>query len=362
MNTLTSMTTLHSFATSRESILPLFSPEAQQKRSLPDASMIDLYLFLQGMLFTHIQLDDFLPSLGRFMERLALDSTTPAQVKGKQIEERDWIMMGVVNIASVLEYGRDGGVIKKAGSSSTVRDTTNVILSQRDKDKDIKGDGHKRDDIDGEPDLKHMEVDEPEDMHEDETHELEAISGDTLYPPDELPPAFRLALQLTFMMLSHVLRHPIRKATPFARPALNPYITVILTWLAAAFKLPRISTVLERWVPWEDLSKFLSAAPRSILWKEVDNGSRLTQGSTPLPEDWCMRGMEWAARRTFERGFWKIEAGVYGELEVLNRDESTTLDMTDGIIEDDDDDDAEYQKDREKRSQQTLGTISEGLR
>jgi protein SMG6 len=57
------------------------------------------------MLFTNIQLDDFQPTLARFIERLEIEGT----------EEREWIMMGVINIASIMEYGRPGGVLRKVG-------------------------------------------------------------------------------------------------------------------------------------------------------------------------------------------------------------------------------------------------------
>jgi protein SMG6 len=99
------MTTLHPFLTSRESILSIWSHAAQAHRALPDAKASDLFILLHGMLFTNIQLDDFQPTLARFIERLEIEGA----------EERDWIMMGVVNIASIMEYGRPGGVLRKVG-------------------------------------------------------------------------------------------------------------------------------------------------------------------------------------------------------------------------------------------------------
>ena len=99
------MTTLHPFATSRESILSIWSHAAQARRSLPDAKVSDLFILLHGMLFTNIQLDDFQPTLARFIERLEIEGA----------EEREWIMMGIINIASVMEYGKPGGVLSKVG-------------------------------------------------------------------------------------------------------------------------------------------------------------------------------------------------------------------------------------------------------
>ena len=99
------MTTLHPFPTSRESILPIWSLQAQARRSTPDAHTSELFVLLHGMIFTNIQLDDFLPMLARFMGRLRLEEP----------EERDWIMMAIVNITSVLEYGRPTGVLRSIG-------------------------------------------------------------------------------------------------------------------------------------------------------------------------------------------------------------------------------------------------------
>ena len=65
----------------------------------------------------------------------------------------------------------------------------------------------------------------------------------------------------------------------------------------------------------------------------------LTSGcAPPLPEDWCLRGMEWVGRKVLERGFWKSGEEKKAELEVLEMVEGKAL--TNGTIEDDDGDDA----------------------
>ena len=53
--------------------------------------------------------------------------------------------------------------------------------------------------------------------------------------PDH-PPAFKFALQLLFQTLSSVLRHPTRKPSQYAQSTLNPYLTIILTFLATILK------------------------------------------------------------------------------------------------------------------------------
>lgn len=68
------MIAIHPFQTSRESILPLWSQAAQARRSAPDATTSELFVLLHGMLFTNIQLDDFAPTLARFLERLAIEA------------------------------------------------------------------------------------------------------------------------------------------------------------------------------------------------------------------------------------------------------------------------------------------------
>ena len=62
-----STTTLHPLLTSRESILSIWPSAAQSHRSQPDASAQELFVLLYGMLFTNIQLNDFIPTLARFL-------------------------------------------------------------------------------------------------------------------------------------------------------------------------------------------------------------------------------------------------------------------------------------------------------
>lgn len=68
-----SMTALHPFTTSREAVLPLWSSAAQTRRQAPDVGLTELFLLLQGMIFTNIQLDDFKSVLARFEEKLVLE-------------------------------------------------------------------------------------------------------------------------------------------------------------------------------------------------------------------------------------------------------------------------------------------------
>ncbi|KAF7777504.1 hypothetical protein Agabi119p4_3576 [Agaricus bisporus var. burnettii] len=319
-----SMTTLHPFMTSRESILPLWSGSMQTRRMNPDAKVSELFVLLHGMLFTNIQLDDFKPTAARFLERLVIEGA----------EEREWIMMAIINISSVLEYGKPSGLLRRMGGIGG-RETGRIIAKKQATPTDNK-----------------MEVD---DEGQQSTSPTLSEAGQHL----ETSPAFKYALQLTFAMLSFVLRNPTRRATEFSRSSLNPYLTTILTFLSTVLKHAPSLALLERSIPWDDLTTFFSSIPRKVmesqgLFSVVDvtpeqRWPMLTTGcAPPLPEDWCMRGMEWVSRKVFERGYWKMGEDR-PEVEVLETRESDQ--MTDGQIEDDGD---------ERKGQHFYGVRAEG--
>lgn len=317
--------------TSRESILPIWSAPAQARRSLPDARVPDLFVLLHGLLFTNIQLDDFDATFARFMERLEIEGA----------EEREWIMMAIVNISAVYEYGKPAGVLKRMAGVGSKEDVAGVaagvagmrVMAKRARDEEK------------------MDVDDDNEGGDQSKARSQAsppmseVEGE---PPLEFPMPFKLALRLTFAILTNVLRTPTRKASPYARSSLNPYLTVLLTFLATALKHPQTLEVLERSVPWEELAKFFETVPRNIMRSqglmEVKGGPlderwvMLTSGcAPPLDEDWCLRGMEWVGRRVYERGFWKSGEERRAEIEVLDEEEGG--EVTDGQIEDDNDDD-----------------------
>jgi hypothetical protein len=120
----------------------------------------------------------------------------------------------------------------------------------------------------------------------------------------------------------------------------------MLTFLATITKHAEALSVLERSIPWHDLAQFFATIPHNIFSSQVSNipagGSErwamLTSGcAPPLPEDWCLRGMEWVGRKVFERGYWKTGEERRVEMEVLDVEEDGQL--TDGIIEDEEDED-----------------------
>ncbi len=126
----------------------------------------------------------------------------------------------------------------------------------------------------------------------------------------------------------------------------------MLTFLTTILKHRPTLDVLERSVSWDELATFLAKIHRKIMisqglmsppgrshsQRNAERWVMLTSGcSPPLPEDWCLRGMEWIRRKVYERGYWKGGDERQAELEVLDTVEGGEL--TDGTIEDDDGDD-----------------------
>ena len=307
------MTASNAYPTSRESIQPLFAA-AQSRRNLAEAKAPELFVLLHGMLFTHIQLDDFHPTLARFLERLQLDGA----------QERDWIMMAVVNIGALFEYGKSDALIRPspsdAGSSGTTSAKKRELVAKM-------GDLA----VSGTP-----AVSSPTAMEVDSTTPTVLVAKEQDEDMQtEVPYALQLTIQLAMEMFSFCLRHPTRRASAFAKPTLNPYITLMFTFLSMNLKQSTTLSLLEKYIPWEDLTAFLSSAPRGLMDAEAATGHRLTSGCTPLPEDWCLRGMEWLGRRVYERGFWKPQPGHTCEGDVLENNELNSVDAdSDGVIED----------------------------
>jgi hypothetical protein len=293
--------------------------------------------------------------MARFIERLAIEGA----------EERVWLMMAVVNIGAILEYGKAGGMVRRFGGLGTkeggANPATGAVQAQAEitmmrvmAKKAAAG-------VPGAV-VRPLAMAEEERMDVDD--EGKERDKSPIIPPAEtasdvdLPPAFKYALQLTFAILSFVLKKPMRKPSQYAGSTLNPYLTVILTFLATLVKHKSVLKLMERCIPWEEMSRFFSSVPRKVMilqglmvdGKENGGGrSReewlmLTSGcAPPLPEDWCMRGMEWVGRKVFERGYWKSGEERKAEMEVLSPVEEYG-EGTDGRIEDDDDDESTEKK------------------
>jgi hypothetical protein len=323
------MIATHPFETARESVLPLWSQTAQARRSAPDARAPELFVFLHGILFTNIQLDDFSATLARLLERLDIEEP----------DGREWTMMAAVNIGALLEYGRQQGVLRRTGAlgqmdrnPAAIAAATKVKLArkaQADDRMEVDGDERRRS-----SDIEAVHAQSPSII---QVSPVLSDAAASLEPP----PAFKMAQELTFKMLAHALRS--------TRDRPNSYVTILLTFLQTVLRHPDGLAMFERAIPWVDLATFLSRGPR--VSSNYTQSEKLSKSSI-LPEDWAMRGMVWPGR-LFERGFWDGGEGQLMEMEMLDaRDPlSETLDE-DGMWEDDLDENDKPS--REKPSRATL--------
>ena len=288
--------------TTKESILPLFDLALQTKRFDPDAPACELFLLLHGMLFTKIQLDGFTVVLERFLERLEEDAHAEEDdsTSGKQIPETDWLLMASINIAAIMQYGAEDGLLRRAFAEEAANRKTQkipnvdpppVILQSRDP--------AGPDDTGLVEDMAQLANDKPIGVRVP-SQSLAITASDSSTNFATLPQI----CELSFKMLDFCLRNPLRHWGYV--DILNPYITAILTFLGTVSRQSNVLEVVERYVPWESLSKFFDSLPAMIELRE-DSNARLITG-IPLPEDWCIRGMEWVGRRVFERGFWKARS------------------------------------------------------
>jgi hypothetical protein len=305
-------------------VLLLFDSALQFQRSTPEATVMDLFVRLHGMLFTRIELDDFVPVMSRFMERLEEDASLDGVSRKACVSQVDWLLMGTINLAAILQYGSSSGLIRQG----LVQEGASRRRQQASFDTEEAEDGE-----DG------IVVVEDDDAPLLASHQQSAAAMNA--PP---PPSFTLALDLAFAVLDFTFVHPFRQQGLYQ--VLNPYITILLTFLATIFRQPAVGTPLLQHVPWRRLAEFVNK-----LGIELREETKMV-GPAPLPEDWTMRGMEWVTRRVYERGFWKPKVNIRGsnggpaiprvgerfqsEMDVLLANFDSALDITEGVVEDDD--------------------------
>lgn len=284
----------------RESILPLFEDEHQARRTRPDVTKSELFVHLHGMLFTKIALDDFDDVLARFMEklhaeRILLQRTLPDEATGILTDEAafgeaEWFMLAVINISALLQYGAEDAVLRRF----FVKDATSSSKASKSK-------------------TPQAIMLNPSSLRRSET--LEDAGGPTTEVPDpqadqivmqlsasadDGPLVFRLAQRLTFDMLRLAFSQPVHRMDNV--DIVNPYITLVLTFLGHMAQHHQALRQLERFVPWRQVVHFFNTLPPAVEVR-LDGPSKLV--GNPLPEDWCIRGMEWTGRHLFSRGFWR---------------------------------------------------------
>ncbi|BGP08709.1 hypothetical protein JCM10049v2_004558 [Rhodotorula toruloides] len=327
-----SLTAAHPYVSARESILPLFEDEHQARRTQPDVTKAELFVHLHGMLFTKISLDDFDECLERFVERLreegwALnkakdDWTSMEQDANAPFGDREWFMLGIINIAALLQYGAEDGVLRKlmnrdsydapeaAGSSrrhGQHASTRHVASASNNKARLApQAIMVKR----AEELTQSSAVSDIGDDTERASSNGTAVPGEDVVKqlnapvpssPEDDPLPFKLAQRLAFSLLSVALQEPFRRLA--TTTVVNPYVTVLLTFLAHLSFHPAAFKHVERAVPWQQLSELFGRIP-PVVEIRLETPPKLV-GGKPLPEDWCIRGMDWAGRQLFGRGYWR---------------------------------------------------------
>ncbi|KAH9445831.1 hypothetical protein Pst134EB_023664 [Puccinia striiformis f. sp. tritici] len=356
-----SLTAAHPYLPARESILPFFEQEHQARRSRPEVSINDLFVHLHGMLFTKIQLDDFDSELARFMERLTedrfLSDKQGRSTRGTSRQSGDiiaqstmsnasWAMMGTVNISAILQYGLEDGVIRAAELNGP---KSHDIRSRHNNHRATAKGGGKPAPIAPQAILlSHSAVNPPAEQRKpthsisseegvpstgngldssntdqfDEEHKAIMIKRAAVNEADEEndPVVFVWAAKFTFEIFKEVLQQNRSEDV-------CPYLTIILTFIASFSQNGRVMKKLERFIPWDRLVIYFNhRIPNHVQARNTSSSSTLTVQETsnpsslfklngyPLSEDWCLRGMEWAVKGLFGRGYWRQQKSNYGKV------------------------------------------------
>ncbi|TEB34904.1 hypothetical protein FA13DRAFT_1788526 [Coprinellus micaceus] len=142
-------------------------------------------------------------------------------------------------------------------------------------------------------------------------------------------------------MLSLAPRRSLCTPNAYVRSTLNPYLTVLLTFLSTILKQTADLNVLKRAIPWQELATLFGTIPQRVMASQgllhptapsvsSDCWAMLTSGvAPPFSEDWCKRGVEWVGCKGFERGYWKSGDNREAELEVLEQNEG--VEVSDGM-------------------------------
>ena len=262
-------------------------------------------------------------------------------------------MMGVLSIGSLLEFGKENGQVRKVGglvpaekilSSGGGRDATNTTNSQHQK--------NWADQIDED---RVMGI--PEDDDHDLSHlsrPMQALTTESADSPSQKQAqlVFSLALDVTFTTLTHLLKSPYMPAqASYIKPLLNPFISIILTFISTLFKNAAGVHIMECNIPWAALVALLSAALQRAgvpRLNSANDAGKFANGQL-ISEDWCIRGMEWAGRRVYECGFWKVQGptNVQGEMDVISLPSigiaGGQAEFVDGIVEEEGEDEMDWE-------------------
>ncbi|TEB34897.1 hypothetical protein FA13DRAFT_1788518 [Coprinellus micaceus] len=138
-------------------------------------------------------------------------------------------------------------------------------------------------------------------------------------------------------MLSLAPRRSLCTPNAYVRSTLNPYLTVLLTFLSTILKQTADLNVLKRAIPWQELATLFGTIPQRVMASQgllhptapsvsSDCWAMLTSGvAPPFSEDWCKRGVEWVDHVTalidkHEAVWW-----AYYHLDCLFQDKNASL-------------------------------------
>ncbi len=309
------------------------------------------------MLFTRIELDEFDNVFDRFMERLeedrrATQDESYAAIR-RPIPQLEWLTMAMVNVGALFQYGSDDSVLhkavsedaaaRKASKAATLNPQPQALMVHRPEHPEAEAAA-------AQPETATSGEDKANEAVVSVLRKLAISPEIDLNDPDTLPLPLRHALRLAFAMLEFCLKAPVRQSG--LSSMLNPYITVIVTFLCVVLKQSAGLALLERFIPWSTLADFFNSIPRKV--DVTSSVPAKLAGGPPLPEDWCLRGLEWHSRKLYERGFWKSKTGhgasgrgssgpiqprsgprIQSEMDVLLADQDVThADVVDGVVDD----------------------------
>lgn len=268
------------------------------------------------MIFTRVSLDQFDDVLDRFVEALERsygssgypENGSHAVQQPTQLTSVRWIMIAVITIASLLDHGKpdapfavalrqsrrpEGSKRRASQTPATIQTPQTILLkptTQAKPQPERSESGLETEDS----------ADESDDISQAVQQKLHLTHGSASLTDSERSIPQSCAQKLAFRVLRFAAQH--RSCGHSA--TLNPLITVLATFVSRLFAVSfqESFATTERLLPWQELVALFNSIPHQIEARH-DPPSRLS--GRPLPEDWCLRGMDWAEHGLYVRGFWK---------------------------------------------------------
>lgn len=327
----------------REALLPRFTTDRQAQRLEPETSAASLFLFLHGTLITETRLDAFAKVTKRLEDGLETsyvsaaadrDGLTEAHIRplgfvgaaGESIAgDATWIRFAVISMGAILQYGSRDSWIKQelTAARDKLRKKKHTAIASTPSDIStldsaafprIAGSGSssgKRGETlmttgSGSSGKTSKLLDDPMNADMRSLSIADAPESAIIDPPvetvdDDTPLRLRNAFSLASMLTAGACKRPLKPQGD--DPAVNPYLTAMLTFFGTLCQTPSILAICEAFIPWDALVVLFKRIPANVRADMLNNSTRIF--GSPLPEDWCIRGMDWTGRQLFGRGFWK---------------------------------------------------------